>query len=241
VVDLTAGLHCCLSTQIAATVPGNPLLLIQKADQPEDSKAIVLKSLRQALSLAREGSTVAKERYGAGTYLSGHTAIQRLYDDLLAAQGEGLEEFRELNPDKGDPFRGLGDELQFLELLSSRRRSAAEFLTRAASLFPETSHSHLATAGRHFRDSAAEAMKAFEIRYGDEDQRAVLGRLFREGKVGDEHPEWVAYWERVDRTLASSKKRKAMADHLGMVITSEREAFNEIERALASFQSLSDS
>ena len=209
----------------------NPVLLIERMGQSVEQKDLLLKSLRRGVSLAREASTSCSFGYGAGTYLSGHTAVQRLRDDLLAAKGDGLDEYERLNKPKGDPFRGLGDELAFLELLLWRRRSAADFLTQAAPLLPEATRPHLASASNHFEDSAAEAMKAFDIRYGSE--QAQIHELIREGKYDEDHPEWIAYWKQADEALASRNKRKAMADHVARVLESEKAAITEMEKALA--------
>ncbi len=215
----------------------NPVLLVDRMRQPVEQKDVVLKSLRQAISLAREESVFCSGGYGAGTYLSGLTALQRLRDDLLAAKGDELDEYERLNKPKSDPFRGLGDELEFLKLLSWRRRSAANFLTQVVPLLPEAARPHLTVASKHFKDSATEAIKAFNIRYGSEKEHARIHELIREGKHGDDNPEWVTYWKRADEALASRNKRKAMADHLTRVLEFEKMAIAELEKALATANS----
>jgi hypothetical protein len=210
----------------------NPILVIDKKTETEGEEELVLAALRRAVALARQDSIVASFGWGAGTYLSGHTALEKLREDLIAAKGDGVEEFQRLNPPKGDPFRGLGDELEFLELLSRRRESAAKFLSQAAGLLPEAARPHLAAAAENFKGSAAEAIKAFQIRYGSEQELARMDRLIWEGTSGDDNPEWVAYWEAADEALAGRDKRKTMAEHLGRVLEFETAAVSEIEKAL---------
>ena len=211
----------------------NPILLVKEVGPPKGEKEVVLTSLKRAVDLAREQSTTSRYGWGAGVYLGGYTALQRLHDDLLAAQGNSVEEFEKLNPVKGDPFRGLFDELGHLKLLSDRRRSAARFMELAARHLPESARSHLAAAAQNFERSSAEALKAFEIRYGSAKELDRMEKFILAGTHGDDNPEWVAYWKRADEALATRKQREAMAAHLTEVLRHEKAAIAEIEKVLA--------
>ena len=210
----------------------NPILLVRKRKQAADKRNIALEGLRRAVRLATRDTATSRFGWGDGTYLGGIAAIQGLHDDLLVAKGDGLEEYGKLNKPKGDPFRGLSDELEFLKLLSWRRQSAAKFLGQCAPTLREAARPHLAAAAKHFQTSAAEAMKAFNVRYKSEKAHARMGQLFRNNEDFEEHPEWIAYWKRADEALASKAKRKKMADHLVRVMVSDKAAVLEIEKAL---------
>ena len=211
----------------------NPVLtVIREAERP-DRRTLVLEGLRRAVALAREESATATFGYGRGTYLAGHTALQRLHDDLLAAPGDGVEAFRKLNPGLGDPFGGLGDELVFLQLLATRRRAAAAFLEEAAGVLPEPTRPHMASAAKHFRAAGAAAIEAFTLRYGAEAEFRRIAEIIRQGTYGDDNPDWTAYWQRADEALADPEKRRQMAARVAHVLEAEVAAIGEIEKVLA--------
>jgi len=143
-----------------------------------------------------------------------------------------LDEYQRLNKPKGDPFGGLISELRHLRLLSLRRQSAAKFLALAAPLLPEATRPHLAAAAQHFQNSATEAAHACSLCYGSENESARITQIIFEGRDGDDNPEWVAYWTGARQALAGMAKRKAMAEHLGRVLESERPSPNWRRRRL---------
>ena len=213
--------------------PDKPIFRVRRIGRQADARTAAVAAIEQAIRLSRERPTVATIGMGRGTYLSGLAALQRLHDDLLAARGDGLEQYKRLNKPRQQGFGGLGDELEHLRLLSVRRRSAARFLTQVSPLLPAEARPHLAGAAKCFEDSAACAMKAFTIRYGSPQEYARRGERICGGGYAVDNPAQAAYWKRADEALASSDNRKAMADHIDRIIKSEKAALAEMQKARA--------
>jgi hypothetical protein len=138
--------------------------MITRMGDPMSETESAVVALRRALELLKEEKAIAARGWGRGTYLAGLTALQRLHDDLLAAKGSGVEEFRQLNPVKGDPFCGLQDETAHLHLLSQRRQSAARYLENISPKLTSAARQHLLAAAKAFRESGEEAHATFVLR-----------------------------------------------------------------------------
>jgi CubicO group peptidase (beta-lactamase class C family) len=237
-----AGPHPCWYGMIRHVEPGRsdciygpdrPILVVQRTGEPASRRTAALAGLRQAVLRARETAAVAKRGWGAGTYLAGHAALQRLREDLVAAEGRDWEEFQRVNQPKGDPFGGLADELEHLHLLSARRRSASRFATAAAKALGAEAREQLLAAAKHYDGSARAAEEAFRIRYGSIEEFRRIQGLFQPGKDRDGDPRWKAYWQRADGALGDPAKRRAMAAKIGAALAAEQAALAEIEKALA--------
>jgi len=209
----------------------NPLLLVDNLHVPRVREELLLGALTRAAELSREESVVCRFGYGAGTYLAGQRAVRQLRDDLAAAQGDGIEDYQRLNPPKGDPFGGLGDELEFLKLLSWRRRSASRFVLRRFGGLAGPAGRQAEVVAADYDRVADAAMAAFSLRYGSEKQHARVARFIWDGRVDGDH-EWDAYWHRADEALASAATRGAMVKHLDRVLDHERKAVDGIHAIL---------
>ncbi|KPK41865.1 MAG: hypothetical protein AMK72_14840, partial [Planctomycetes bacterium SM23_25] len=155
--------------------------------------------------------------------------------DLEAAKGDGVGEFTRLNPVKGDPFRGIHEELLHLRLLSERRRAAAAFLRIAEGVLPAAAGPSANAAAERYDEVARLALEAFVLRHGpveENDHICEMARL----EAYDDNPEWDAYWRRADENLADADTRKELARLIAGALDAERAAVAETERALVAAQ-----
>ncbi len=208
-----------------------PLLFVRGPVRAVDRRQCALGAMRRAAKLAHE-DPVKLDGWGGGTYLAGIPALERLLSDIEAAKGDGVEEFKRLNPTKGDPFAGVHEEVVHLRLLSERRRAAAAFLRKAALQLPEAARSHTHAAAARYDEVARYALDAFELRHGPDREYDRICELERLEAYGDDVPEWTAYWKRADENLADAEKRKDLARLVGRTLEAERAAVAEIEAAL---------
>ena len=211
-----------------------PIIRIEKADDRMPEPERVRQALRHAVSLAAEPPVTASYGWGAGTYLAGHAALQKLHDDLLSAEGNGIDEFTRLNPRAEEPFGGLFDELEQLRLLATRRRAAASFLQRTAERAPMEARRHLAAAATQFTTSATAAAEAFRVRYESWESLSALHVLVASDPHAEDDPDWTTYWRRADNVLADRVSRRTMAEHVAGALEAERAAVDNIQQALAS-------
>ena len=209
----------------------NPALLVDPPGDRPATDQVVQQALHRAVALAHE-PPVELGGYGGGTYLAGLAALVRLRDDLAAARGDGVEEFKRLNPAKGDPFGGLHEELLHLQLLSERRRLAAGFLEQAMGCLPTTAHASLRSAAAHYRDVSHSALQAFELRHGTAAELEVIEGMIRDEAYLDDPPEWAAYWAGVEANLADPGLRTELVALLGQAIESERAAVEAVRVAI---------
>jgi hypothetical protein len=210
----------------------NPLLLVRRPAERADRRVTALGAMERAVRIARE-APVRLTGWGGGEYLAGFAALEQLLADLEAAKGNGVEEFKRLNPVKGDPFGGIHEELVHLRLLSERRRAAAGFLRAAAVFLPAIAQAHASAAAREYDEVARLALEAFELRHGPVAEHDAMERLIRDENFGDNVPEWVAFWKRADNNLADAAKRDELAGLIARLVEKEKEAIAEIEKALA--------
>ena len=212
----------------------NPLLTVEPSGVTPVPNTTVREALTRAVALAHEEEATASTGWGDGVYLSGIGAMEQLRNDVLAAQGDGPDEFNRLNPPKGDPFRGLGDELEHLHLLAQRRHAAAAFCRRAAGLLPDAAS--LADAADAYEQVADGAEQAFALRYGSTEQLTAVFALIDTVEDLDGDPRWSAYWQRADAALADPHVRERIGGHLTHVIEHEHSAITQIEAALTTRQ-----
>jgi len=213
----------------------NPLLFVRRAGQAPDPSAVADRAMQRAVRSARE-EPVELRGWGGGTYLAGTAALERLLADLKSAKGDGVEEFKRLNPVKGDPFGGVHEELVHLRLLSERRRAAGAFLRRADAHLPEAARPHTNAAAAKYDEVSHLALEAFELRHGPVADHDQIQSMVREETFGDDVPEWAAFWKRADENLADAEKRKELARLIEGALDAERAAVAEIEKALESLK-----
>jgi len=217
--------------------PDRPLFVTRRTGQPRARAVVAADAVKQGVALAKEESTCAIAGWGRGTYLAGHKALRALRDTVAKAEGDGLAEFQNRNPTGEEPFRGFADELEFLRLLSDRRRSAAGFLEQARELWQDAESRRLSSAAEHFRQSSREALAAFNVRYGNLEEHDRVKRMSAEASAQDAgNPVWNAYWARADAALADKQKRQEMVAHLDQVLKHESAAVAEIESVLPSLR-----
>ena len=154
---------------------------------------------------------------------------------MIGRKGDGVEEFTRLNPVKGDPFRGIHEELLHLRLLSERRRAAAAFLRIAAEVLPAAARPSVKTAAERYDEVSRLALEAFVLRHGPVEENDRIGEMARL-EAYDDNPEWAAYWQRADENLADADTRKELAWLISQALEAERAAVAEIEKALAAIK-----
>ncbi|MCC7406802.1 MAG: hypothetical protein IT442_01945 [Phycisphaeraceae bacterium] len=211
--------------------PDKPIMTIARVGPPIDPKTAALAALQLAVQLAHEPSVTAEHGWGKGVYLSGLAALHRLHDDLLAAQGDGLEEFRKLNPTKDEPFGGLKPEIANLRLLAARRHAAAGFLRQVADLFPDSA-APLRLAADDYDRAADHAQAAFDVCYVSQADWLKIMALEFGDRNPSTHTGWRSYFRKAEENLASPANRQTMADHLAAILTAEQSALARIEQAL---------
>ena len=209
----------------------NPFLLVHGPAREVDRRPLAIGSMERAVKLAHE-EPVRLGGWGGGTYLAGIPALERLLTDLEAAKGDGVEEYQRLNPVKGDPFRGIHEELQQLRLLSERRRAAAGFLRKAVAHLPAAAQTHADAAAAKYDEVSRLALEAFELRHGPVAEHDQIERMGRDESWRDDPPEWGAFWKRADENLADSAKLKELAGLIARQLDNEKAAVAEIEKAL---------
>ncbi|MCC7145851.1 MAG: hypothetical protein IT443_05350 [Phycisphaeraceae bacterium] len=212
--------------------PDKPMMTVARLGPPMEPKSAALAALKRAVQLAHEPPVTAQTGWGKGTYLAGLAALQRLHDDLLAAQGNGLDEYQQLNPTKDEPFAGLKPEIANLRLLAARRHAAAGFLKQAAQLLPDAQASLLAAA-EPYEQSATHAQAAFDVCFKSEADWLKNQALEQGDQDASHHIGWRNYHRQAARLLADPANRKALADHLAAILTAEKSALTQIEKALA--------
>ena len=208
----------------------NPLLLVKYGGQEHNQRALVVRTLERISKTGRE--PVELKRYGGGTYLAGVAALERLLSDVEAARGDGVEEFKRLNPTKGDPFGGIHEELVHLRLLAERRRAAGAFLRKATVHLPDAAHSHTNAGAAKYDHVSRLALEAFELRHGPAREHDRICELARTEGYSDRDPVWNAFWEQANENLADSGKRKDLARLIRQALDAERAAISEIEKVL---------
>ena len=206
----------------------NPLLLVKRAAQQPDRRVLVLGAMECAVRIARE-EPVRLGGWGGGEYLAGFAALERLLADLEAAKGDGVEEFKHLNPTKGDPFGGIHEELVHLRLLAERRRAAAAFLRKATVHLPDAARSHTNTAAAKYNQVSSLALEAFELRHGQVEENDRICEMAREERFGEDVPEWVAYWRRAKANLADPQKRRNLTNLITSALAADHKAIAKIE------------
>lgn len=208
----------------------NPLLLISKGERKANRQDVVIQAMERAVKLASE-EPVKLSRYGGGTYIAGLAALERLLNDVTSAKGNGVEEFKKLNPTKGDPFGGVHEELVHLRLLSNRRHAAAGFLRSVVNVLPAAAKPSVMKAAEKYDMVAQLALEAFILRHGPVEQNDRICEFARLEQYND-NPEWDAYWQRAAENLADSSKRKELAGLIARLLRHEKEAVDEMEQVL---------
>jgi hypothetical protein len=208
-----------------------PVLAVRPAGEAPDDRTLVIQALERAVALCEEKSTESTFGWGAGTYLAGDAALLALCEDLRSAQGDGVEEFKKLNPVKGNPFRGIFEELQHLPLLDARRKSAATFCRQASEHVPAEAGQHLNEAALCYGTMSDAAAAAYQICFGDMGQLGNLRKIAHEGTY-ENNDCWDNFWASAERDLANPSIRKKMAEHLRQVRDSNLAACKAIARAL---------
>ena len=182
---------------------------------------------------------------GAGAtqpYLSGLVAMRRLVSDLEQLRGDGLVEFRALNPARPDDgqFRGMHEELQHLRVLADRRHAAQSFLSQAADVCDARfcgAAPALRAAAVAYGHVGSLALRTFECRHGSTAEAdgafAVLAAGFPSGEEVDA---WSGYWQRADERLASASLRAQMAGMLRRLVRYEEEARGQLVEAVRHLQ-----
>ena len=209
----------------------NPLLLVKQGTLARKKRESVLQSLEIMTKTSQQ--PIVLKGYGEGTYLAGVQALERLLLDVQRTQGEGLEEFRRLNPTKDDPFGGVHEELVHLRLLAERRRAAAAFLRKATMHLPGKTQPDMDAAAAKYDEVSQLALEAFELRHGPIEENDRIIEMSRVENSGDDTPEWVAYWKRADENLANAALRRDLANLIRRALEAECEAIAEIEKVLA--------
>ncbi len=206
-----------------------PIFPITRVGQPLSAREIARTAFQFAASLAEEPpATTGRAK---DTYMSGLAALEQLHSDLLATQGDGIEDFRHRNP-LVEPSTGIREELAHMWLLAQRRRAAVRYMSSIAPLFPEAVRSKLTAASAAYGDSAAHALAGFELLY---QSAAIFEGMPDDFPTGGHKstPESVAYWQKVNTALAAPAVRKQIAEHLAQVIAAERVALGHIKAVLA--------
>ena len=182
---------------------------------------------------------------GAGAtqpYLSGLVAMGRLVSDLELLRGDGLAEFRALNPAKPDDgqFRGMAEELQHLRSLSDRRHAAQSFLSQAADICDARSSGAapaLRAAAAAYGHVGRLAMRTFERRHGSTAEADAAFSVLAAGfPSGEEVDAWSGYWQRADERLASASLRAQMATLLRLLLRYEGDARGHLADAVRQLQ-----
>jgi hypothetical protein len=208
----------------------NPLLLVSKGEHKADRQEVVIQALERAVKLAHE-EPVKLSRYGGGTYIAGLAALERLLNDVTSVKGNGVDEFKKLNPTKGDPFGGVHEELVHLRLLSNRRQAAAGFLRSVVKILPAAAKPSVMKAAEKYDMVAQRALEAFILRHGPVEQNDRICEFARLEQY-DDNPEWDAYWQRANENLADPARRKELAGLIARLLQNEKDAVAEMEQAL---------
>ncbi len=207
-----------------------PHLLVRGPKHEVDRSKLIRQAIRRAVRIARE-RPVKLKKYGGGEYMAGLAALDRLLGDLEASEGDGIDEYKRLNPVRDDPFGGVHEELVHLNLLAKRRSAAAAFLRQARKHVTKDLRPALTAVAKKYEDVAGLALTAFEFRHGPAKEFDRVCELGRTEAHGDDVPEWADYWKRADENLADAEKRKKLIELIQQLVNAERAAVAELKKA----------